>query len=45
MGVAIDLLGRLHKAARANVGRIVLGLSKIEQFGKTNGFETVTLKD
>jgi hypothetical protein len=43
--VADDLLKRLHRTARANIGRMTTGLSRIEGFGKTNGLDTVTLSD
>lgn len=43
--VADDLLHHLHKAARANVGRMVVGLSKIEKLGRTNGLKEVGLQD
>lgn len=43
--VADDLLIHLHKAARANIGRMVVGLSKIDKLGKTNGLKEVTLQD
>jgi len=37
MPIADDLLKHLHKAALGNIGRIVVGLSKIETFGRTTG--------
>lgn len=43
--VADDLLHHLHKAARANVGRMVVGLSKIEKLGRTNDLKEVGLQD
>ena len=43
--VADDLLESLHKAAMANIGRMVTGLSMIERLGKTNNLDEVTLKD
>jgi len=38
-----DLVRHLHRETGANIGRIIIGLSKIEQFAKTNGFSTVSL--
>jgi DNA transposition AAA+ family ATPase len=35
--VADDLLQHLHQEARANIGRIVIGLSRIEKLGKSAG--------
>jgi len=40
-----DLLDHLHKESRANIGRMVVGLSRIENFGKTNGLDTVSLTE
>lgn len=40
-----DLLVQLHAACRANIGRMVVGLSRIESFGKTNGLNTVSLNE
>jgi DNA transposition AAA+ family ATPase len=42
-GVEDDLLARLHEAARANIGRMTTGLSRIEQLAKINGMENVSL--
>ncbi len=42
--VADDLLAHVHKAARMNIGRMVTGLARIEQFAKINALETVTKK-
>jgi DNA transposition AAA+ family ATPase len=43
--LADDLLEHLHREAKANVGRMVVGLARIEQMAKTSGLETVTLDD
>jgi DNA transposition AAA+ family ATPase len=43
--VADDLLAHVHKAARKNIGRMVTGLARIEQFAKLNAIESVTKKD
>jgi DNA transposition AAA+ family ATPase len=43
--VADDLLAHVHKAARKNIGRMVTGLARIEQFAKLNALETVTKKE
>ncbi len=43
--VANDLLAHVNKAAKANIGRMLIGLSRIEQFARTNKLETVTLSD
>jgi hypothetical protein len=40
-----DLLDHVHRAARKNIGRMITGLARIEQFGKLNALETVTKKD
>ena len=40
-----DLLAHVHKEAKKNIGRMVTGLARIEQFGKLNALETVTKKD
>lgn len=40
-----DLLVHLHQAAKANIGRMVIGLSRIESFARSNGLETVTCAD
>jgi DNA transposition AAA+ family ATPase len=41
--LAEDLLKHLHHEARGNIGRCVIGLSRIEKFANTNGLGTVTL--
>ena len=38
-----DLLSRLYEAARANIGRMTIGLSRIEQYARINQVESVTL--
>ena len=43
--LADDLLTHVHKAARKNIGRMVTGIARIEQFGKLNALETVTRKE
>ncbi len=43
--VADDLLAHLHREAKANIGRMVVGLSRIERFGETNGISAVSLAD
>lgn len=40
-----DLLIKLHTAARANIGRIVSGMAKIEQFARTNRLDSITAAD
>ncbi|OPY07229.1 MAG: ATPase family associated with various cellular activities (AAA) [Syntrophaceae bacterium PtaB.Bin095] len=42
VGVSDDLLAYLHREAKANIGRMVVGLSRIERLAKTNGLTTVT---
>jgi hypothetical protein len=39
-----DLLFALYDAARANIGRMTIGLSRIEQFARINKLESVSLK-
>lgn len=39
-----DLLGRVYEAARANIGRMTTGLSRIEQFSRINKVDTVSLE-
>jgi DNA transposition AAA+ family ATPase len=43
--VAEDLLAHVHHAARQNIGRMVTGLARIEQFGRLNAIDTVTKKE
>ena len=43
--IADDLLDHVHKEAKKNIGRMVTGLARIEQFGKLNALEAVTKKD
>ena len=38
-----DLLSRLYEAARANIGRMTTGLSRIEQYARINKTESVSL--
>ena len=42
--VAEDLLAYLHQEARANIGRMVIGLSKIEKLAAASGLGRVTLE-
>lgn len=42
--VADCLLGHLHQASRGNIGRMVIGLTKIERMAKASGLEIVTVK-
>ncbi|MDW7643411.1 MAG: ATP-binding protein [Desulfuromonadales bacterium] len=39
-----DLLAYLHQASRANVGRMVIGFSKIERMAKASGLTSVSLE-
>ena len=43
--IADNLLGHVHTAARKNIGRMLTGLARIEQFAKLNALETVTRKE
>jgi hypothetical protein len=43
--VSDDLLDHIHGAARKNIGRMVTGLARIEQFGRLNAMKEVTKKD
>ncbi len=45
VSLADDLVEHLHKESRANIGRMVIGLSRIESFGKTNGLSLVSLSE
>lgn len=45
VALADDLLEHLHQAARANIGRMVTGMARIETFGRTNGLAEVALAD
>lgn len=38
-----DLIAHLHRETGANIGRIIIGLTKIEQFSKANGLDELTL--
>ncbi|WP_321367652.1 ATP-binding protein [uncultured Desulfuromusa sp.] len=42
--VADGLLEHLHNITNGNIGRIIIGLSKIEKMGKANGIDCVTLE-
>jgi len=37
-----DMVEHLHKESRANIGRMVVGLSRVEYFGKINGLDTIS---
>jgi hypothetical protein len=43
--LADDLLERLYDAAKANIGRMITGLARIETFGRTNKLDTVSAQD
>lgn len=45
VAVADDLLAYVHSQARANIGRMVTALARIETFGRTNDLSRVTLQD
>jgi hypothetical protein len=45
VGVADDLLAHLHREAKANIGRMVIGLSRIETLANTSQISTVTRED
>ena len=38
--ISDDLLRHVHTEAHANIGRIIIGLTRIEKFGKSNGLTT-----
>lgn len=40
-----DLAMKIHKEADANIGHVVIALSRIERFARTNDIDTVTLAD
>jgi len=40
-----DLVQHLHKETGGNIGRIIIGLTKIEKFALANGLETITCSD
>lgn len=44
VGVARDLVEHLHRETRGNVGRMVVGLTRIESLGKLNGMAEVDLE-
>jgi DNA transposition AAA+ family ATPase len=44
VGVEDDLLQHVFKAAAANVGRIIVGLTSIERFGLSSGLKAVNLE-
>lgn len=44
VGIADDLLEKLHEQSRGNMGLIVVGMSDIENFGKTNRIKEVALE-
>ncbi len=43
--ISDDLLAYIHKEARANIGRMVTAMARIELFGKINKVSTVNRKD
>jgi DNA transposition AAA+ family ATPase len=43
VSLADDLLEHLHQESAANIGRMVVGLSRIERFAKASGLATVSL--
>ena len=43
--LADDLVRHLHRETKANIGRMVVGLSRIERLGNASGLDTVTLAD
>jgi len=45
VAIGDDLLERVHKETGGNMGRVVIALAKIEQFGKANDLETVGLAE
>jgi len=45
VSVSDDLIAHLHREAKANIGRIVVGLSRVERAGLASGLETVSLAD
>lgn len=45
VAVADDLTAHLHRETRGNIGRMVVGLSRIESLAKTNGLTTIGLSD
>jgi len=44
VAIADDLLQKLHADTRGNMGLIVVGMSDVEQFGRTNKLKQVTLE-
>jgi DNA transposition AAA+ family ATPase len=42
--IAPDLIKHLHTEARANIGRIIIGLTRIEKLAKMNGITQVSLE-
>ncbi len=40
--LADDLLRHLHKETGGNIGRIIIGLTKIEKFALVNGFDVIS---
>lgn len=44
VAVADNLLRHLHKEARGNIGRMVIGLTKIERMAKSSGLEQIDIE-
>ncbi|MBV5341338.1 MAG: hypothetical protein J0665_17590, partial [Deltaproteobacteria bacterium] len=45
VAISEDLLQYLHAETSANIGRIIIGLTKIEKFALSNGLNEITLAD
>jgi len=43
--LAEDLIRHLHAATSGNIGRIIIGLTKIEKFALANGLDTISAAD
>ena len=43
--VSDDLLARLHEETRGNIGRVVIGLERIERLGRSSRLDTVGLAE
>lgn len=43
VGVADDLVAHLHRETRGNIGRMVVGLSRIESLARANGMDLLDL--
>lgn len=40
-----DMIRHLHKETGGNIGRIIIGLTKVEKFAMTNGLDVITSAD